>query len=143
MSTQVEHPWRSLSDSLERGDIFAAQCPSRPVLQHLTSRWGVIVLAALLGQPSLRFSELRRMIGGVSEKMLAQTLQNLERDGFVNRTMHPVLPPHVDYSLTSLGRESAALVAQLADFVENRIEEVAANQKRYDSNKDEPWNLAK
>ena len=143
MSTQQEHPWRSLSATLARGDIFAAQCPSRPVLQHLTSRWGVIVLAALLGQPSRRFSELRRMIGGVSEKMLAQTLQNLERDGFVKRTMHPVLPPHVDYSLTSLGRESANLVTQLADFVENRIEEVTEHQKRYDSSKGEPWNLAK
>lgn len=143
MSTQEEHPWRSLSATLERGDIFAAQCPSRPVLQHLTSRWGVIVLAALLGRPSRRFSELRRMIGGISEKMLAQTLQNLERDGFVNRTMHPVLPPHVDYSLTKLGRESACLVTQLADFVENRIEEVTENQRRYDSSKGEPWNLAK
>jgi len=143
MSTQHEHPWRTLSDSLERGDVFAAQCPSRPVLQHLTSRWGVIVLAALLGKSSRRFSELRRMIGGISEKMLAQTLQNLERDGFVKRTMHPVLPPHVDYSLTHLGRESATLVTKLADFVENCIEEVTENQKRYDNSKGEPWNLAK
>lgn len=141
MSTQ--HSWRSLTGALARGDIFASQCPSRPVLQHLTSRWGVIVLAALMSKPSHRFSELRRLIGGISEKMLAQTLQNLERDGFVKRVMHPVLPPHVDYSLTALGEESARLVTQLADFVEGHIEEVTRHQIRYDDSKPEPWNLAK
>lgn len=143
MSTECNHSWRSLSDTLQRGDIFASQCPSRPVLQHLTSRWGVIVLAALLGRPSHRFSELRRIIGGISEKMLAQTLRNLERNGFVSRTMYPVLPPHVDYSLTDLGRESALLVTQLTDFVENRINEISANQQRYDDHKAAAWNLAK
>lgn len=143
MNSQARHPWRSPGATLERGDIFASQCPSRPVLQHLTSRWGVIVMAALMCQPSYRFSELRRLIGGISEKMLAQTLQNLERDGFVDRTMHPVLPPHVDYRLTELGWESASLVTQLADFVENHIEEVTKNQLHYDKNKGEPWNLGK
>ena len=83
------------------------------VLEHVTSRWGVLVLAALL-ERSYRFSELRREVGGVSEKMLAQTLQTLERDGFVHRDAKPVIPPRVDYSLTELGREAAEQVWALA-----------------------------
>lgn len=80
-------------------NVNEPMCPSRLVLEHVTSRWGVLVLAALL-ERSYRFSELRREIGGVSEKMLAQTLQTLERDGFVHRDAKPVIPPRVDYSLT-------------------------------------------
>lgn len=133
----------SPGSALPKGDIFASQCPSRPVLQHLTSRWGVIVLAAMMEAERHRFSELRRRIGGISEKMLAQTLQNLERDGFVIRTMHPVLPPHVDYHLTELGYQAAERVAGLADFVERHLGEVLAHQQSYDSNKAEPWNRAK
>ncbi|MBQ0933535.1 helix-turn-helix transcriptional regulator [Ideonella sp. 4Y16] len=101
-----------------RGDLFAAECPSRQVLQHVTSRWGVLVLVALRSGERRRFSELRREIGGVSEKMLAQTLQGLEGDGFVERTAHPVVPPHVDYRLTRLGMQVAGHVHELADWIE-------------------------
>jgi len=101
-----------------RGDLFAAECPSRRVLQHVTSRWGVLVLVALRSGERRRFSELRREIGGVSEKMLAQTLQGLESDGFVERTVHPVVPPHVDYRLTRLGLQVAGHVHELADWIE-------------------------
>lgn len=76
-----------------------AMCPHRLVLEHVTSRWGVLVLMQLLDRP-YRFSELRRAIGRVSEKMLTQTLQTLERDGLVHRDAQPVIPPRVDYSLT-------------------------------------------
>src|SRR5690242_11075247 len=89
-----------------RYDVNAAMCPSRLILEHITSRWGVLVLATLLERP-YRFSELRRTVGGVSEKMLAQTLQTLERDGFVHREARPVIPPHVEYSLTPLGDGAA------------------------------------
>lgn len=133
----------SLSKAITKGNILAKDCPSRPVLQHLTSRWGVIVLVALLHKPSQRFSELRKLIGGISEKMLAQTLQNFERDGFVKRTVHPVLPPHVDYELTDLGHESAQLVSRLADFVEGHIQIVTHHQSQYDETRDTSWNMAK
>lgn len=107
----------SLSEKLERGDLMAAACPSREVLKHVTSRWGVLVLIAL--EPGTqRFGALRRKIGGVSERMLAQTLQWLEEDGFVIRHAHRVVPPHVDYTLTPLGREVAAKVRDLADWIE-------------------------
>lgn len=107
----------SIKAALARGDLFAQQCPSREVLKHVTSRWGVLVLVALL-DGTLRFSDLRRKISGVSEKMLAQTLQWLEGDGFVLRTAYPVVPPHVEYSLTPLGREIGARVEGLADWIE-------------------------
>ena len=111
----------STSDEpLLRGDLFAEACPSREVLRHVTSRWGVLVLVALR-RGTHRFSDLRRVIGGVSEKMLAQTLQALEADAIVLRVAHPVVPPHVDYSLTPLGREVAERVQDLADWIEGSM----------------------
>jgi len=106
-----------LSERLRRGNLMAAACPSREVLKHVTSRWGVLVLMAL-ESGSHRFSQLRRTIGGVSERMLAQTLQWLEHDGLVERIAHPVIPPRVDYHLTPLGREAAEKVRLLADWIE-------------------------
>ena len=119
-STSVPAPALSLQEQLRRGNLFAEACPSREVLQHVTSRWGVLILVALL-DGTHRFSELRRKIGGVSEKMLAQTLQALESDGFVLRTSFPVVPPHVEYSLTPMGTEVAAQVRTLADWIEHNL----------------------
>lgn len=115
----------SLSQMLERGNLFAAQCPSREVLKHVTSRWGVLVLVALMGG-TLRFSDLRRKIGGVSEKMLAQTLQWLEGDGLVIRRAYPVIPPHVEYSLSPLGHAAGERVRALADWIEGSMGEIRA-----------------
>lgn len=107
----------TLSEKMRRGDLMAVDCPSRDVLKHLTNRWGVLVLIALL-TGTHRFSELRRKVGGVSERMLAQTLQGLEGDGMVDRRSYPVVPPHVEYRLTRLGREAATKVRDLADWIE-------------------------
>jgi DNA-binding HxlR family transcriptional regulator len=119
-SSPAPAPTLSLQEQLRRGNLFAEACPSREVLQHVTSRWGVLILVALL-DGTHRFSELRRKIGGVSEKMLAQTLQALESDGFVLRTSFPVVPPHVEYSLTPMGTEVAAQVRTLADWIEHNL----------------------
>lgn len=107
-----------------RGVLFASACPSREVLKHVTSRWGVLTLIALQGGTH-RFSELRRKIGGVSERMLSQTLQWLEEDGFVRRVAYPVVPPHVEYSLTPMGEEVAERVRELADWIEVNLPRVA------------------
>jgi len=104
-------------------DVFAPLCPSRGVLEHVTSRWGVLVLIAL-AEDMHRFSELRRKIGGVSEKMLAQTLTTLEHDGFVERTAYPEVPPRVEYRLTPLGREVAKKVDALAGWIEENLPRV-------------------
>jgi DNA-binding HxlR family transcriptional regulator len=113
-------------------DVNRAGCPSREVLDHVTSRWGVLILAALL-ERSYRFSQLRRQVGGVSEKMLAQTLQTLERDGFVHRDAKPVIPPRVDYSLTPMGHEAAEQVWALTRWVENKLDPVFEARERYDT----------
>ncbi|MEV8373840.1 helix-turn-helix domain-containing protein [Kribbella sp. NPDC056861] len=113
-------------------DVNRANCPSRQILEHVTSRWGVLVLAALLDR-SYRFSELRRHVGGVSEKMLAQTLQALERDGFVHRDAQPVIPPRVDYSLTPLGQDVAVQVHALAHWVESKVPDVQQANTTYDA----------
>ena len=110
----------SLREALQRGNVFAEQCPSRDILKHVTSQWGVLILVALL-DGTHRFSDLRRKIGGVSEKMLAQTLQRLEADGFVLRQAYPVVPPHVEYCLTPLGEQVGKHVESLADWIENNL----------------------
>lgn len=124
----------NVSEQGARPDVNRPMCPSRLVLEHVTSRWGVLVLAALLERP-YRFSELRREVGGVSEKMLAQTLRTLERDGFVHRDAKPVIPPRVDYSLTGLGREAAEQVWALARWTERRLDAVHAARETYDEQK--------
>ena len=118
----------TLAEQMRRGELFAVQCPSREILKHVTSRWGVLVLVAL-GEGTHRFSELRRKVGGVSEKMLAQTLQTLEKDGFVERISHPVMPPHVEYSLTPLGVEIGQKVSLLADWIETNLPRILAAQQ--------------
>lgn len=126
-SPQVAEASSTLSARMRRGDLFAEQCPSRDVLKHVTSRWGVLILVALLGGTH-RFSDLRRKAAGVSERMLAQTLKWLEGDGFVARKAYPVVPPHVEYSLTPLGREVALKVETLADWIEGNLPQIMAAQ---------------
>lgn len=119
----------TIAEALRRGELFAADCPSRDVLKHVTSRWGVLVLVALLAGTH-RFSDLRRKVGGVSEKMLAQTLQWLESDGLVDRHAYPVVPPHVEYRLTPLGTEAAQRVEALADWIEGNLPHIMAYRQR-------------
>ena len=116
----------TLTQKMRDGDLFSANCPSREVLKHVTSRWGVLILVSLR-DGTQRFSDLRRKIGGVSEKMLAQSLQALEQDGFLNRVSYPVVPPHVEYSLTPLGEQVSEKVAALADWIELNLPAVLAN----------------
>ena len=127
----------TLAQQMARGDLMAATCPSREVMRHLTSRWGILVLIAL-SQKTCRFSELRHTIHGVSERMLSQTLQWLEGDGMVLRIAYPVVPPHVEYSLTPLGREAADKVVALADWVEIQWPRIATAQKTARQSRQEP-----
>lgn len=111
---------QKLRDGALVADVMSQDCPSRRILQHVTGRWGTLVLVAL--EPGTqRFSDLRRRIGGVSERMLAQTLQQLEADGLVHRHAHDVVPPHVDYRLTPLGRELAPRLLELAIWIEDNL----------------------
>jgi DNA-binding HxlR family transcriptional regulator len=120
---------------VQRGDLFSERCPSREVLRHVTGRWGVLLLVAL-EDGSQRFGELRRRVGGISEKMLAQTLQWLEQDGFVQRIAHPVVPPHVEYRLTPLGEEVGRKVGELAEWIEGNMAGIQAARRQVSSAQD-------
>jgi DNA-binding HxlR family transcriptional regulator len=122
-------------ESVQVVDVFDMNCPSRAVMEHLASKWGVLVQIVLMRSGTLRFSELRRAIGSVSEKMLSQTLQTLERDGVIHRLVHPVIPPHVDYSLTDLGVRTATAMITLFELLENDWHEFETAQKEYDARK--------
>jgi DNA-binding HxlR family transcriptional regulator len=113
----------SLSSLRGDSDAFTDGCPTRVVLDHVTSKWGVLVLAAL-ADGTLRWGELRRTVDGISEKMLASTLKTLERDGIVQRVAHPVIPPHVDYSLTPRGRDLMEAMSPLLLWVAEHAQAV-------------------
>lgn len=95
-------------------DVLEAGCPSRRLFGHVTGRWGALVLASLRDGP-LRFGALRRRVGGISEKMLSQTLQALEAEGMVRRDVQAVMPPKVEYSLSPQGEVIAGKVADLIE----------------------------
>ena len=116
--------------SLE-ADVFARECTSREALQTVTGRWGSLVLIAL-GECNFRFNALRRRVDGVSEKMLSQTLQNLERDGMIIRTVLEAIPPKVEYNLTPLGRKVADQLQGLIELVETNMPAVREAQAEYD-----------
>lgn len=119
----VSQDAQALFDHWKAGNVLAANCPSRSILQHLTSQWGTLVMIAL-STGRHRFAELRRKVGGVSDRMLSQTLKDLEADGFVLRTAHAVVPPHVDYELTGLGEKAAKHVVALATLIEAALPEI-------------------
>ncbi|AVH56267.1 MULTISPECIES: winged helix-turn-helix transcriptional regulator [Streptomyces] len=116
-------------------NVFAKSCPSRGTLEHVTGRWGALTLGAL-HDGSFRFNELRRRVDGVSEKMLSQTLQALERDGLVHREAQPTNPPRVDYRLTPLGREVSGRLLTLINFVEGHMDDVLEARERYDETRE-------
>jgi DNA-binding HxlR family transcriptional regulator len=112
-------------------DVFARACTSRAVLENVSGKWGVLALAAL-SEGAYRFNALRRRVDGISEKMLAQTLQSLERDGLVRRDVQATIPPRVEYSLTPTGERIAAKLRELIEVVEDEMPQVREAQARYD-----------
>jgi DNA-binding HxlR family transcriptional regulator len=108
-------------------DAFQKECPARVVLNHVSSRWGVLVLTAMRDGP-LRFYELRGKIEGISEKMLSQTLRTLVHDGFVLRTVTPTTPPQVSYSLTAMGEGITEPLQALCDWIRDHADGILAAQ---------------
>lgn len=107
----------------------------REILERVADKWTLLVIDALDGEPELRFTRLREKVGGVSQKMLTKTLRDLERDGLVTRRVHPVIPPHVDYQLTPLGRKLGASVCGIWTWVEKHMAEVERSRRSYDAMK--------
>jgi DNA-binding HxlR family transcriptional regulator len=115
---------------MPRGSGSEECCPVRDVLDHIGDRWSVLALIALSNRTH-RFTELQRAIGDVSKRMLAQTLRQLERDGFVSRKVHPCVPPKVEYSLTALGTSLVDVIEKLVGWAEEHHEQVRTARKGY------------
>lgn len=115
-----------------QGDLYNQHCPSRGISKHISSLWGLTVLRLLKDNSTLRFSGLKASIEGISDKMLSQTLRNLERDGMLQRKDYQLTPPKVEYSLTQLGNECADRLIPLCEFMEDNMNVVVLNQIKYD-----------
>lgn len=113
-------------------NVYASNCPTRQVLDLIADRWTALVIGLLEDQPK-RFSELQRGIGGISQKMLSQTLRELERSGMVTRTVYPEIPPRVEYALTPLGKTICAPLAAIRNWAEENIEQISSSQEDYDN----------
>ena len=113
-------------------DPYQRDCPSRRLLDRIGDRWTVLVVGALDGRPR-RFTEIATEVAGISQKMLTQTLRSLERDGFVTRTAYPVVPPHVEYELTELGRSLQDPLRALERWAIENMDTVVSRQGAYDA----------
>ncbi len=108
-------------------------CPSRLILDRIADKWTTLIIGILAQSKHRRFNELRRMIGGISQKMLTQTLRDLERDGLVTRTIFPEIPPRVEYELTQLGRTLCGPLGSLTQWAHDHMDEVKGAQARFDA----------
>jgi DNA-binding HxlR family transcriptional regulator len=113
-------------------DAFLAACPSRQLLARISDKWVTLILAALAGGP-LRYSDLGRVIAGISQKMLTQTLRTLERDGLVARSVTLQVPVRVDYELTALGAGLQVAVKAVKVWAEIHMDEIEAARSAYDA----------
>jgi DNA-binding HxlR family transcriptional regulator len=112
---------------------YRRDCPSRTVLEVLANKWALYVLAALRRHDRpMRFNELRRMLEGITQKMLTQTLRALERDGLVSRTVYPTVPPRVEYGLTALGIDAGRLTSAIADWSMEHAQQILASRREFD-----------
>ncbi|WP_433248017.1 winged helix-turn-helix transcriptional regulator [Streptosporangium sp. CA-135522] len=130
MATQTAVQRRD--DARAAYDAYLAACPARELLDTISDKWVSLVLNALSGGP-LRYSDLGRIIAGVSQKMLTQTLRGLERDGLVSRAVTPSVPVRVDYALTDLGRDLQPVMLAIKTWAEGHIEQVHSAREAYDA----------
>lgn len=113
------------------GGLYASDCPVRQALDRLGDKWTTLIIGMLEDSPK-RFSELKRGIGGISQKMLTQTLRSLERDGLVKRTLYAEVPPRVEYALTPLGESLCEPIAAIIRWTDAHIGDVLSAQAEYD-----------
>ena len=123
---------RVLQALSSQADPLTADCPGREVFNHLTSRWGLLTMLALVEGPA-RFHRLRDSIGGISEKMLSQTLKELTRDGLLIRTVAPTIPPQVTYALSDLGEEIAPVLQSIVEWLGRKIVVIGEHQASFDA----------
>ncbi len=120
-----------------RWDVFQARCPTRQVLDRIADKWTVLVIRRL-SAGTMRFAQIRRAVGGISQKVLTNTLRGLERDGILTRRIYASVPPRVEYTLTPLGHSLDSLVAGICDWAESNIERVQAARSEFDRSSSTP-----
>ena len=113
-------------------NVLSKSCPSNNVLELIAGKWSMLAVYALRGG-TLRYSELHAAVGGISQKMLTQTLRELERDGLIARRVYPVVPPHTEYTLTPLGRSLQSVVSEMGGWAEEHMGEVLSARAEYDA----------
>jgi len=119
------------SETFQPVNVKSRYCPSHSVLGIISGKWSVLTLYVLKGGP-MRYSALQRALEGISQKMLTQTLRELERDGLVERTVYPVVPPHTDYKLTPLGHSIEDIMENMSLWAERNMQGVLEARGRYD-----------
>jgi DNA-binding HxlR family transcriptional regulator len=118
--------------------VFSGPCPARELLDRIANKWTALIVGHLTeAKAPVRFTELRRAVGGISQKMLTQTLRELERDGLVTRTVFPVIPPRVEYAVTPLGDTLREPLGALSAWTESHMHEVRASQSAFDRRREE------
>jgi DNA-binding HxlR family transcriptional regulator len=116
----------------ESADAYLRNCPSRNVLEMLGNKWTLLIVPALRNGP-MRFGELRRLLDGITQKSLTESLRRLERDGLVTRTQYPTIPPRVEYALTDLGVRAAGLLEGVWKWAESNLADVLAARAAFDA----------
>lgn len=119
-------------------NVYAKDCPSRMILDQISSKWAMLILNRLADK-TVRFNQLRREIDGISQKVLSQTLKNLERDGLIYRKVFPTVPVTVEYSITELGKTLSEALHILTHWAEKHYDAVAQAQKAYDKRVMKAW----
>jgi len=114
---------------MKKNDVLNPRCPSRLVLDRIADKWTALVIQ-VLASGTRRYAELQREIGGISQKMLTQTLRSLERDGLVQRKVYPEVPPKVEYALSKLGRTLIEPLQAICRWSEKHLSELEANRAR-------------
>ncbi|MDH2392484.1 helix-turn-helix domain-containing protein [Streptomyces sp. HNM0663] len=122
---------KQFSGSPDDADLMRADSLAREIFSDVANKWALLIIE-FLGERTLRFSELRNEIGGISHKMLTQNLRMLERNGLVGRTVHPTVPPRVEYTLTEPGRALRATIDGLCDWTHRYLGHIEASRSRFD-----------
>ena len=121
-----------METTLTDAEVYQGNCPTREILNRIADKWTTLLIGLLAQSESRRFNELRRAIGGISQKMLTQTLRDMERDGLVRRKIYAEIPPRVEYSLTPLGKTLCEPLDALRKWAQDHLEEVRAAQGAFD-----------
>ena len=117
---------------LSDAEVYQGNCPTREILNRIADKWTTLLIGLLAQSESRRFNELRRAIGGISQKMLTQTWRDMERDGLVRRTMYAEIPPRVEYALTPLGKTLCEPLDALRKWAQDHLQQVREAQEAFD-----------